>query len=189
VITARAFDVSVFFTKGKPLWKWIAKVALLIEKKIVWPEQFNNENDSRKYLVLVDGVDFLSEERYENRHPTFNIDPSYASHKYNKAAYKYEVAVSVYESKCVWINGPYKGTVHDITIFCNGLKAKILPGKKVIADKGYQSSRDDEHMLSTPNPLDNKITANFKSTECSYFRQQYLCSFDASIKFYSSEPS
>jgi hypothetical protein len=39
------------------------------------------------------------------------------------------------------MNDPYKASVHDITIFCNGLMTKIPKGKKVNADKGYRGKK------------------------------------------------
>ena len=50
-----------------------------------------------------------------------------------------------------------------MTFFCEGLKYKIAPGKKVHADLGYKSSRPDETMLAVPNPRDSKPLYNFKS--------------------------
>ena len=44
------------------------------------------------------------------------------------------------------------------------LEAKIPPGKRVIADRGYISFRNDErHKLAWPNPMDPHDIKKFKS--------------------------
>jgi hypothetical protein len=58
------------------------------------------------------------------------------------------------------MNGPYKASVHDITIFRDGLMAKIPRGKKVNADKGY---RGEKAIISTPNSHDPPDLRQFKS--------------------------
>jgi hypothetical protein len=86
------------------------------------------------------------------------------SHKFNHAALKYEIAMCIFKPKCVWINGPFRGGENDMVIFRSGLKAKIQPGKLVVADRGYRTSRPDERpIMSTPNELDSKELGNFKS--------------------------
>jgi len=85
------------------------------------------------------------------------------SHKFKHAALKYEIAISVQQSKVCFFSGPYRGGEHDLEIFRKALKNKIKDGKKVIADGGYATSRTDERMLSLPNPLDSRQLKNFKS--------------------------
>ena len=161
-ITAAIFGICECYCRGEPLWKWIMLIASLKDSKIIWPERFDSQQ-AENFIISVDGVDFFAQERYETPHPMYNIDTTYASHKYNKCAYKYEVAVSVFDSRVVWVNGPFKGGVHDLTMFRSGLKQKIAPGKKVIADKGYRTSKPDEKMLSIPNPEDSAELQNFKT--------------------------
>ena len=87
-----------------------------------------------------------------------------ASHKIHHAAIKYKITLSVSTGQCIWINGPFCGGLHNITIFCDhGLKEKLLPGEVVIADRGYQTSRQDKQFISVPNIYDTKETAKFKS--------------------------
>ena len=50
-------------------------------------------------------------------HPTFAKNPEYYSHKNNQAGVTYELGVSVYENKLVWIKGPKPASKHDITVF------------------------------------------------------------------------
>lgn len=64
---------------------------------------------------------------------------------------KYEFAVSIKESKLLWINGPYPASVHDITVFRGGKKEQkqedwdrhslffVVPdGVMGVADDGYR---------------------------------------------------
>ena len=41
----------------------------------------------------------------------------------------------------VHFNGPFRGAVHDLTIFRYHLKRCLLPGERVIADRGYRGDR------------------------------------------------
>ncbi|KAG7366464.1 hypothetical protein IV203_029134 [Nitzschia inconspicua] len=65
------------------------------------------------------------------------------SHKSHGPAVAYELGISIFENRLVWINGPFDASVHNITMFRNPddpenrLKAKIPEVKKAIADKGY----------------------------------------------------
>ena len=53
----------------------------------------------------------------EPRDPILSKNPKYYSHKFKQSALNYELAVSVFESKLVWIRGPFPASKHDITIF------------------------------------------------------------------------
>jgi hypothetical protein len=55
------------------------------------------------------------------------------------------------------------GGKHDMRIFRKKLKKLIPKGKLVIADRGFASSQPDEEMVSTPNILDSKQLAKYKS--------------------------
>ena len=70
------------------------------------------------------------------------------SHKFNHPAFAYELGISIYENKLVWINGPFYAGVSDITIFRSALKDRIPEGKKVIVDRGYEGEEADAGMLS-----------------------------------------
>lgn len=102
------------------------------------------------------------------KHPFFNLDTSYSSIKNGgHASLKYEVALALFHDQIVWINGPFKATRHDITIFrYNGLKQKILsqyPDKYITVDLGYETSWPDEEMLSFPSSRDPLPLKKFKS--------------------------
>jgi hypothetical protein len=111
----------------------------------------------------------------EPRHPTLSKNPKYYSHKSGQAGMDYELALSVFDNCLVWMNGPYKASVHDMRIFRDkGLMAKIPAGKKVIGDKGYIGEKD---IISTPNSHDPPDVRHFKSRARA--RQE---SFNARIK-------
>jgi hypothetical protein len=65
------------------------------------------------------------------------------------------------EGNCVWVEGPYRGSTNDLTIFRKHLKGMIPAGKLVIADKGYKSK--EEMMISINNELDDPDVKEFKS--------------------------
>ena len=109
------------------------------------------ESNDRIFFLTVDGTDFRIQE------PT-DFDRTWYSHKFKKAAVKYEVALAM-DGNIVWTNGPFRGSKNDMTIFREGLMAHIPEGKLVIADKGYRG----EPMVSYPNPQDREDVAIFKA--------------------------
>lgn len=114
------------------------------------------------FIVTVDVTDCKI---WEKQHHTFPIDRSYYTQKHCHAGLKYEIAVAIFHDSIVWVNGPFKGTRHDITIFRNnGLKNKMPPGKKLIADLGYRTKRADEvDVVAFPNAKDPLALKKFKS--------------------------
>ena len=79
----------------------------------------NFERDDVVFLISVDGVHCKT---YEARKcPTAKV----YSHKSKGPALAYELALSVYENRLVWINGPFDASVHDITMFRNHVSAGI----------------------------------------------------------------
>lgn len=61
----------------------------------------------------------------------------------------------------MWMNGPFKASRHDITIFRRaGLKDMIPPGHRVIADNGYKG---EAIVVSTPNSHEPSVLRKFKS--------------------------
>ena len=63
------------------------------------------------------------------------------SHKFDSAALKYEVATSITNGDIVHYLGPFRGAVHDLTIFRSYLKRQLLPGERVVGDRGYRGDR------------------------------------------------
>jgi DDE superfamily endonuclease len=138
-------------------WFYIRKISLLQEKKIGWPEHWVDGNPDLPYfLISVDGTHCSY---HEVKHPVLPYDPQMYSHKTNKPALAYEVALSVYESKVVSVRGPFKASVNDKTTFDAHLRERIPIGSVGIADRGYRGA----HNLSTPNQYDEAAVKDFKS--------------------------
>jgi hypothetical protein len=121
-----------------------------ISFQIVWPELWTTENANNPnvpcFLLSVDGVHCHIK---EPTHPVLSKNPEFYSHKTHKPALNYELGISVYEDKLVWMNGPFPVSQHDINIFrTEGLKDKIPVSKLVIGDCGYLGEPD---IISTPN--------------------------------------
>ena len=156
-ILASSIDIGKRNARGEPLWKWIQRIAALKEKKIVW-DPFHEVF----FGMSIDGTDYRT---FKEKHPVFNKNPKTYSQKFNHGALKYEVGLSIFKSKCVWINGPFRGGKSDIDIFRAGLKKKCKDLNFVmIADGGYQTSADDEkHKFSIPDKMDSKELYNFKT--------------------------
>ena len=88
--------------------------------------------------LIVDGTDYLCHElsnlpRKERK--------KWYSHKFNSAGIKYEVATCIATGDIVHYNGPFRGAAADLTIFRFHLKRCLLPGERVIADRGYRGDR------------------------------------------------
>jgi hypothetical protein len=83
------------------------------------------------------------------------------SKKFNKAGLTYEIAVALYSSKIVWVNGPFPAGQNDIRVFRkpNGLKTKLQRGHPAIADEGYRGEPD---FISIRNPYDAPDVKYFK---------------------------
>ena len=108
--------------------------------------------------MILYGTDFRV---WEPKHPTLPYDKGFCSHKFNKAALRYEIAISLKASRMIWISGPHKGGRSDLQIFKeqNGLCQKIRKGKKVIVDGGYRGDKK----LAHPDCMETKELQNFKS--------------------------
>ena len=151
------------YTSGKQLWTWVSRVAGLAGKVIRFPPECKTNGD--EFLIAVDCRDHKI---WEVKHPEFNLDSGYGSQKLGMhSALKYELAVATFHDQIVWINGPFKATRHDITIFRHdGLKQKLqqdYPDGLVVCDLGYRTSEPDEGMLAFPNSKDPPALKKFKS--------------------------
>lgn len=138
------------------VWFYVGKIRGLKALKITWPSNgFGNDI----WAVTVDGVDCWIA---EPTHPVWSQDKDYYSHKYNKAGLRYELGISISDSRLVWMNGPFKAGASDKAIFnYHGLKDKLEEnGKMAIADGGYSGHPD---VLSTPNYHDSPGVKLFKS--------------------------
>lgn len=141
------------------VWFYIRKIAALKEEKIVFTKE-HMDSDSI-WIMTVDGTMSAANEA---SHPTLSKDPEQFSFKHHSAGYNTEIGVSLIESRCLWINGPYKaGKFTDKAIFIkeHGLRDLLKSiGKKGIADGGYTGYPNE---LSTPNAHDSPSVRKFKS--------------------------
>jgi hypothetical protein len=176
-LLASRFNICERYSRGDPLWSWIKKIAALKAKKIVWDESLNDP-DTQIFIISVDGTDFRM---WERKHPTMNLNRKDCSKKFNHGAVKYEIGLDTFRAKCVWINGPFRGGKHDVTIFReDGLKAKMLsaaPGKIANGDRGYVG---EVGIMATPNENDHEALAKFKSR--ARLRHE---TFNGRLKFFS----
>jgi len=83
-------------------------------------------------LITVDGTDFRIQE-------PFPFSREWFSQKFTGAGVRYGVVMCIQTGEIVWFNGPFPcGLMTDIRIFRLKLKGLLLPGEKVMADKGYK---------------------------------------------------
>lgn len=157
-------------TWRKWVWEIVEKIALLKPEIIVWPERWNNPdnpqdpNSETMFIITVDGTHCRVE---EPTHEAFSENTKFYSHKFKQAAFDYEIALSIFEDKCVWAAGPYPAGTPDISIFRHKLKQKVLESctrsgvaQRAIGDKGYRGERE---ILSVPSSQDTEEVRVFKS--------------------------
>lgn len=149
------FDID--HHKGRDwVWFYVEKIQQLKKEKIVWPaDDFGPDI----WVLTVDGTHCMIQ---EPAHPIWSQDRMYFSHKYGKAGVNYELGIALYESKLIWMNGPFRAGESDNRIFKRyGLKAKLnATGKRGIGDGGYTGH---PKLLSTPNYHDSEAVKLFKS--------------------------
>lgn len=136
-------------TIRKWVWTIIFGLQELKADKIRFPS--NNEFEL-VFILSVDGTDC----RIQEPRP---FSKTWFSQKFKGPAVKYEVALDVLTGRCVWINGPFRGSKNDVTIYREGLRQLIPPGKLVVGDKGY---RGEPETISYPNHLDEEAVAELK---------------------------
>ena len=159
---ASRLGVSVDYGYGERLWKWIRLITKLLPKKIYWDPSLDAA-DTEIFAITTDGVDF---KLWERQDPDFPYDPKNMSHKFKSCGAKYIIALSTYRSKCVFIEGPYRGGKHDLDMFReSGLMQKMKEsGKVVIADRGFRSKLVSEQKhFATPDYMDDQELHNMKS--------------------------
>ena len=143
-------------TFEKHVWAYTRAIQALSEHKIKWP--FNGDNLPKEIFVLsVDGVHFKVMEMRQTP------DKNFKSVKLGRgAAVSYELALSIWAGKLVWINGPFPAGEIDLVIYKKqgGLKSKIPPGKRLIGDKIYLTKNTPE--ISGRNLYDNEKLGKFK---------------------------
>jgi len=147
-------------TVRKWVWHCIKKLQALKGTKIVWPHAWNPEENridaETTFVIAVDGVHCRIQ---EPKHERYSKNPKCYSHKFKQAGLAYEVALSTFENKCVWINGPFAAGCNDVSIFRAALKAKMVGGKLGLADKGC---RGEAALLSMASSQDTPEVREFK---------------------------
>ena len=116
----------------------------------LWDSESSN---ALVFVVSVDGVHCKINE------PRKEPSAKWYSHKHAQAGLVYELGVAVFESKIVWINGPFEASKSDITIFRKGLVNAIPENAKAIGDRGY---RKGGKKITTRNTLDKENVKTFK---------------------------
>jgi hypothetical protein len=148
-------------------WAIVEKIAALFPDIIVWPDQWinpaNPDAGETRFIITVDGTHCKIEE------PTFDDfaeNKKFYSHKFKSAGLDYEVALSIFEPKCVWIAGPYPAGKNDISVFRHKLKARMLEAREAsgvdyqgIGDRGY---RGESELLTVPSSVDTDEVKEFK---------------------------
>ena len=143
-------------------WTWICvkKLQALKHERIVWPSHWNPSESSRDqettFAIAVDGVHCRI---HEPQHGRCSKNPAFCSHKFKQAGLGYEVAMSIYENRCVWLNGPFPAGQNDVSIFRSALKQKMHAGQLGIANKGY---RGEATLLAIPSSHDMDEVREFK---------------------------
>jgi hypothetical protein len=104
---------------------------------------------------------------WERQHELYPYDSKNMSHKFKSCAAKYIIALSIYEAKCVFIEGPFRGGKPDLEMFReSGLMQKMIANKKVaVLDRGFRSKLTTEKMCTAlPDYMDaGKELYNMKS--------------------------
>jgi DDE superfamily endonuclease len=99
--------------------------------QIVWPEQ----NDDG--VIFIGSIDGTHCPINEPRHEDLAMHRRYFSHKIHSAAVNYEIVISIYENKVIWVNGPFPAGVNDSRAFRHDLLDQIPHGKWLVGDTGY----------------------------------------------------
>ena len=85
------------------------------------------------------------------------------SHKFNHAALRYEVGVSIINGDIVWLHGPFPaGRWPDIKIFRHALVSYLEDGERVEADNGYigEAPTFVKCPKDIANPAENEVVQN-----------------------------
>jgi hypothetical protein len=150
------FDWPSVRTFRKWSWYIVKKIADLKDEVIRLENRFQDGPDpnlpGKKCYLTVDGTDC----------PVFEPRPfntGMYSKKMQGPGLKYEVAVCIRTGSICWINGPFKASTHDATIFNNGLSNEIADNEVVEADRGYSGCAK----AKTPNQGFTRVERQQKS--------------------------
>ena len=139
-------------------WDMLLRIQALKATKIKWPTAA--EIGDNIWIGTVDGTHIRTQ---EPTHPELPKDKQAFSYKNHAAGLSYEIVVSLWESRIIWMNGPFPASTNDATIFAmpGGLKEKLEgTGRRLIADRGYTGHRD---FISTMNSHDSPEVSKLKT--------------------------
>ena len=172
----------IFKLDKNTILKWgnlsVEKIMSLAATKIVWPDEWKEiavnddvsidafgdtgDNDGSKtmFRLSIDGAQFRIEEPID---PDFRKNTKFYAFKFEKAGVNVEIGLDLFQDRIVWVNGPFPGSVHDLTMFRKegGLKQKMeeTGSIKAVGDKGY---RGENALISVHNSLDSPQVREFK---------------------------
>lgn len=70
------------------------------------------------------------------------FDKQMFSHKHGRAAYNYEIGISIAKGMLCWLNGPFKAADNEKEIFAGGLANFLEAWELIECDLGFRSSDD-----------------------------------------------
>jgi len=169
---ASRFGVGLRQVQGENLWRWVQMIALLKEKKFVWPGQIYNDPNGQIYIVSVDGVDFKV---WEMKHPTMPRDKgAYANVAFEQFKDRLRDHRKQVNENKIRAAKDLKALAHDRCLFPRRLvndrgqlvfdlhPAKLLLRADVIAGK---------HLRMTPREL-QMTSVSYQMFEPDIFRQR-----------------
>jgi len=144
-------------TIRKWCWHYVERIQALKADKIVFPSEDDLIGDD--WIMTVDGVHCATN---EPGHLIFSMDKKYFSHKKKRVGLCYKLGIALYESKLIWLNGPFPAGRNDNGNFKHGgLKQKLKSiRRRALADKIYNGHPDE---VSTFNAFDDAAVKKFKS--------------------------
>ena len=134
-------------------WYFLKRVARLKKIKIKWPNTW-----ATTFIISIDGVHCRF---HETKHATLSKDPARFSHKFSGPGIGYELALALFSSDLVWLNGPNLPSVNDLAVYQDKLKNEIPDGKKAVVDGGYGDKKDAK--LSHTSAHEPKELRKFKA--------------------------
>ncbi|KAF0702403.1 hypothetical protein AaE_015956 [Aphanomyces astaci] len=112
-------------------WSWTYIKALEDLTEVVFNNRFDEAPMGTNLFVSLDGTDCPVQE-------PFPFDPSWWSHKLNRAGIRYEVGICIRTGHIVWVNGGKPcGQWSDLALARDAYVLAVNEGEMTLADKGY----------------------------------------------------
>ncbi|KAL3794720.1 hypothetical protein ACHAW5_003729 [Stephanodiscus triporus] len=125
----------------KNISKWselfVDAISYLECEVIVWDNRFLGDSGN-KALVTLDGTDMPAQMKFSEK---------FMSHKFKGNRLKYEVGVCIATGRIVWIHGPSRAGMNDITLARQAFVSFLNDNEMAVADSGY---RGEMHHIKTP---------------------------------------